>query len=213
MTVAQRSVGTSSPRAKVVLVDDDPLFLNALSRVLRFAGYDVEAFADPQQVLGRAPDDSPCCMVLDLRMPELDGLALMDALVAARVHPHIVFLTGHGDVPTAMTAMKRGAVDFLTKPVNTQDLLDAVACAVTRDAEARATRAALHGAQALLTRLTPREREVCELVAQGKLNKEIASELGPAEKTVKVHRGRALKKLHVSSVAELVRLLDRARAG
>lgn len=211
MTVPQ-SVDTSSSRGKVIVVDDDPLVLTSVSRLLTSAGYDVEIFQDSQRVLARMPDDGPWCTVLDLHMPELDGLALMDALVAARLHPHVVFLTGHGDVPTAMTAMKRGAVDVLTKPVNPKDLLDAVQCALARDAAARAARASFRGVQALLTTLTPREREVCELVAQGKLNKQIASELGPAEKTVKVHRGRALKKLHVNSVAELVRLLDRARA-
>jgi FixJ family two-component response regulator len=197
----------------VLLVDGDPSILHAIPRLLKSVGYDVEVFTNPRQVLARVSDDRASCMVLDLHMPELDGLAVMDALVAAQVHPHIVFLTGHGDVPIAMTAMRRGAVDVLTKPVNEKDLLGAVERAIARDAAARATRASLHGVQALLTTLTPREREVCELVAQGMLNKQIADKLGPAEKTVKVHRGRALKKLHVGSVAELVRLLDRVRAG
>jgi len=213
MPPPQRSIGTSLSRGKVFLVDDDPSILHAISRLLESSGYDIEVFPNPRQILARVWDDSACCMVVDLYMPEIDGFALMDALVEAQVHPHIVFLTGHGDVPTAMTAMKRGAVDFLTKPVARKDLLDAVACAIARDAAARATRASLRGVQALLTTLTPREREVCELVAQGMLNKQIANELGPAEKTVKVHRERALKKLHVGSVAELVRLLDRARGG
>ncbi len=202
----------SLSQGKVFLVDDDSSILNTISRLFKSVEYDVEVFQDPRRLLARVPHDSPCCMVLELRMPELDGLTLMDALVEAQVHPHIVFLTGHGDVPTATAAMKRGAVDFLTKPVNNKDLLDAVERAIARDAAARATRASLREAHALLTTLTPREREVCELVAQGMLNKQIAFELGPAEKTVKIHRERALKKLHVGSVAELVRLLDRARA-
>ncbi|WP_437760082.1 response regulator transcription factor [Sorangium sp. So ce1389] len=193
----------------VFVVDDDPSVLRALERLLRAAGHAVEAYASPGAFLERAPSERPGCAVVDLRMPGLDGIELQEELSRRGCPLPIVFLTGHGDVPSSVRAMKAGAIDFLTKPCDDTDLLAAVARAIERDARARAT---LGEQQALRTRfeaLTPREREVCVRVAQGLLNKQIADELGAAEKTIKVHRGRVMEKLGVESVAELVRLVDR----
>ncbi|WP_437627223.1 response regulator transcription factor [Sorangium sp. So ce1151] len=193
----------------VFVVDDDPSVLRALERLLRAAGHAVEAYASPGAFLERAPSERPGCAVVDLRMPGLDGTELQEELSRRGCPLPIVFLTGHGDVPSSVRAMKAGAIDFLTKPCDDTDLLAAVARAIERDARARAT---LGEQQALRTRfeaLTPREREVCLRVAQGLLNKQIADELGAAEKTIKVHRGRVMEKLGVESVAELVRLVDR----
>ena len=193
----------------VFVVDDDPSVLRALERLLRAAGHAVEAYASPGAFLERAPSERPGCAVIDLRMPGLDGTELQEELSRRGCPLPIVFLTGHGDVPSSVRAMKAGAIDFLTKPCDDTDLLAAVARAIERDARGRA---ALGEQQALRTRfeaLTPREREVCLRVAQGLLNKQIADELGAAEKTIKVHRGRVMEKLGVESVAELVRLVDR----
>ncbi|MGK3963414.1 response regulator transcription factor [Sorangium sp. So ce118] len=193
----------------VFVVDDDPSVLRALERLLRAAGHAVEAYASPGAFLERAPSERPGCAVIDLRMPGLDGIELQEQLSRRGCPLPIVFLTGHGDVPSSVRAMKAGATDFLTKPCDDTDLLAAVARAIERDARARA---ALGEQQALRTRfeaLTPREREVCLRVAQGLMNKQIADELGAAEKTIKVHRGRVMEKLGVESVAELVRLVDR----
>ena len=172
----------------------------------------MEAHASPRAFLERAPADRPGCVVVDLRMPELSGLDLQEELSRRGVSLPLVFLTGHGDVPSSVRAMKAGAIDFLSKPCDDTDLLAAVERALARDAEARAARAEKDAIQALFSALTPREREVCLLVAQGLLNKQIAAELGAAEKTIKVHRGRVMGKLGVESVAELVRLVDRLNA-
>ncbi|WP_438011137.1 response regulator [Sorangium sp. So ce321] len=193
----------------VFVVDDDPSVLRALERLLRAAGHAVEAYASPGAFLERAPSERPGCAVIDLRMPGLDGIELQEQLSRRGCPLPIVFLTGHGDVPSSVRAMKAGAIDFLTKPCDDTDLLAAVARAIERDARGRT---ALGEQQALRTRfeaLTPREREVCLRVAQGLMNKQIADELGAAEKTIKVHRGRVMEKLGVESVAELVRLVDR----
>jgi len=196
----------------VFVVDDDPSVLRSLDRLLRSAGYAVEAYASPRAFLERvqrAPLDGAGCVVLDLRMPDLGGIELQEELAQYGCLLPIVFLTGHGDVSSSVRAMKAGAVDFLTKPCDDTDLIAAVERALARDAEARAAREEKRALQERFEALTPREREVCLLVAQGLLNKQIAAELGTAEKTVKVHRGRVMEKLGVESLAELVRLVDR----
>jgi FixJ family two-component response regulator len=193
----------------VLVVDDDPSVLRALERLLRAAGYAVDGYASPQAFLQRAPRDRPGCVVVDLRMPEIGGIELQEALVQQGCALPIVFLTGHGDVSSSVRAMKAGAIDFLTKPCDDTDLLAAVERALARDAEARAARDEHRAIELRFATLTPREREVCLLVARGLLNKQIAAELGTAEKTVKVHRGRVMTKLGMASLAELVRLVDR----
>jgi FixJ family two-component response regulator len=151
--------------------------------------------------------------VLDLRMPEMSGLELQDALERAGHAIPVIFISGHGDIPAGVKAMKAGAIDFLTKPVQDRDLLQAIEQALARDATARAARAERDAARARMARLTPRERQVCALVATGMLNKQIAAELGTGEKNIKWHRAHVMEKLGVSSVAELVRLVDRAGHG
>ncbi|WP_437319761.1 response regulator transcription factor [Sorangium sp. So ce385] len=193
----------------VFVVDDDPSVLRALERLLRSAGYAVEGYASPEAFLERAPSERPGCVVVDLRMPGLGGLELQDELARRGCPLPVVFLTGHGDVSSSVRAMKAGAVDFLAKPCDDTDLLAAVERAIARDAEARAARGAQQALRTRFEALTPREREVCLRVAQGLLNKQIADELGAAEKTIKVHRGRVMEKLGVETVAELVRLVDR----
>ncbi|KYF69616.1 response regulator transcription factor [Sorangium cellulosum] len=193
----------------VFVVDDDPSVLRALERLLRSAGYAVEAYASPGEFRDRAPSERPGCAVVDLRMPGLGGLELQEELERRGCPLPVVFLTGHGDVPSSVRAMKAGAVDFLTKPCDDTDLLAAVARAIARDAAARAARSEQQALRTRFDALTPREREVCLRVARGLLNKQIADELGAAEKTIKVHRGRVMEKLGVESVAELVRLVDR----
>jgi len=204
MTQAERTV---------FLVDDDPSVLRGLERLLRSAGYVVEAHASSRAFLERAPADRPGCVVVDLRMPEMGGLDLQEELARRGFPLPLVFLTGHGDVPSSVRAMKGGAIDFLTKPCDDTDLLAAVERALARDAEARAARAEKEAVRARFDALTPREREVCLLVARGLLNKQIAAELGAAEKTIKVHRGRVMEKLGAASVADLVRLVDRLHDG
>jgi FixJ family two-component response regulator len=193
----------------VFVVDDDPSVLRALERLLRAAGYAVEAHASPRVFLDGAPSDRPGCVVVDLRMPEISGLELQEELDRRGCRLPLVFLTGHGDISSSVRAMKGGAIDFLTKPCEDTDLLAAVDRALARDVEARAAREEQRAVQARFEVLTPREREVCLLVARGLLNKQIAVDLGTSEKTIKVHRGRVMEKLGVDSVAELVRLVDR----
>lgn len=163
-----------------------------------------ETFASGAELLARAEHDGPSCVVLDMRMPDLDGLELQQALAAREAQ--IVFLTGHGDVPMCAEAMKAGAVDFLTKPVDDEELLAAVARGLARSAEARQASADRAAARARLEALTPREFEVMQRVIAGLLNKQIADDLGAAEKTIKIHRGRVMEKMGVESVAELVRM-------
>jgi FixJ family two-component response regulator len=195
----------------VFVVDDDPSVLRGLERLLRAAEYAVETFASARAFLESAPVDRPGCVVVDLRMPELSGLDLQEELSRRGFPLPLIFLTGHGDVPSSVRAMKGGAVDFLSKPCDETDLLAAVERALARDSEARAARTEGEAVRARFAALTPREHEVCLLVAKGLLNKQIAAELGTSEKTVKVHRGRVMEKLGADSVADLVRLVDRLR--
>lgn len=195
---------------QIFLVDDDARVLKALSRLLRANGFDVQTFASPQEFLQRHDAAIPGCAILDVSMPGLDGLALQEVLACGGDRRPIIFLTGKGDIPTSVRAMKAGAIDFLTKPVDGGTLLDAVARAQTADAEIRQTGAKLAAINAKIATLTPREREVLTHVVAGSLNKQIAAKLGTVEKTIKVHRGRMMEKLGVRMVADLVRLAEKA---
>lgn len=194
----------------VYLVDDDPAVLKGLWRLLRSAGWAVAPFESAQAFLDAAALDVTGCVVLDVSMPGMDGPALQQALADRGSILAIIFLTGRGDLSTGVNAMKTGAVDFLSKPVDEQVLLDAVLLAIERSRDANRNRLELAKVRQRLATLTPREREVLDLVVAGKLNKQIAAELGTVEKTIKVHRARVMEKMKASSLAELVRLADRA---
>jgi FixJ family two-component response regulator len=199
-----------TPSPTVFIVDDDAAVLKSLTRLLRSARLNVMAFGSPQEFLERHDPRAPGCLVLDLAMPGLNGLELQAALTVKGSAIPIIFLTGHGNIPASVQAMKRGALDFLTKPVNDDDLLKAVQAAIEKDRLARIARAELEDIQARLDSLTPREREVLTHVVSGQLNKQTAADLGTVEKTIKVHRGRVMEKMKVHSVAELVHLAERA---
>jgi FixJ family two-component response regulator len=194
----------------VFVVDDEPAVLKSLSRLLCSSGLRVATFDSPLEFLDRYDPNLPGCLVLDLDMPQLNGLELQQALVTRGHEPYIVFLTGRGDIPKSVQAMKGGAVDFLTKPVNDDDLLEAVRIATEKDFRRRQARVQLAEIRQRIATLSPREREVMEHLITGQLNKQIAADLGIAEKTVKVHRARVMGKMKVQSVAELVHLIDRA---
>ena len=191
----------------VFVIDDDAPIRRALGRLLRSVGYSHECFPSASAFLARLPA-VPACVVLDYRMPGLNGLELQNALTAAGRHESIIFITGHGDIPTCANAMKAGAIDFLPKPFRDEDLLNAIARSLRLAERILRQRAERSRIQALVDNLTPREREVLELVVLGKLNKQIAAKLGASEKTIKVHRGRVMQKMQVFSVAELVRLTE-----
>jgi FixJ family two-component response regulator len=203
----------SEASATVFLVDDDASVLRALARLLRAAGHVVRSYQSPRAFLAEHDSGVPGCAVLDLSMPEVDGLALQAVLAAGPVPRPVIFLTGAADVPTSVRAMKAGAVDFLTKPVDQAALLAAVGQATAADREAREARAGVAAASARVDALTPREREVLALVVAGRLNKQIAHTLGTSLKTVKVHRGRMMAKMGVQTVADLVRAAEAAGIG
>jgi FixJ family two-component response regulator len=207
--------GSTAPaaRARVYIVDDDEVLLGTLARVLLRAGHDVETYATPRAFLDRARPEPTSCVLLDIQMPGLSGLELQDLLARERAAPAVVFMSAHVDVPAAVRAMKGGAVDLLQKPFEKAELLEAVGVALRRSAERAALQAARATALDHLARLTRRERQVCELVATGRRSRDIAAELGLAETTVSLYRARVMKKLGVSSVAELVVLVERAGAG
>ena len=192
----------------VFLVDDDASVRKSLARLVKTAGYEAELFASVRDFLARAPYDGPCCLVLDVRMPGLTGLDLQEALRVAGQRLAIVFITGHRDVPASVKAMKAGAVDFLTKPVDAETLLAAIRQAVARTITDRRRQARVAEVRDRMATLTPREAAVFALVVTGMLNKQIGAELGIAEKTVKVHRARVMEKMQAGSLAELVRLAD-----
>ncbi len=200
----------NAPVQTVYVVDDDDSVRRSLCRLLEAASIPVVEFASATEFLDSNTSHSAGCMLLDLSMPGFSGLQLQEILVRTDRTLPIIFLTGRGDVPSSVRAMKSGAVDFLIKPVPTVQLIAAIRTAFARDQAARAIRAEQTEMRRRLSRLTPREVEVVRLVARGLLNKQIASELGTVEKTVKVHRARALTKLEINSVADLVRLLERA---
>ncbi len=194
----------------VFLVDDDTGVLKALSRLLRAQGYDVQSYSSPQAFLASHDPNIPGCAVVDVSMPDLNGLELQQVLTTHGAQRPLVFITGKGDIPTSVRAMKAGAVDFLTKPVSDSDLLNAIERAKEQDAKARLLQAEFDSIQAKLARLTAREREVLAHVVAGRLNKQIAGDLGTVEKTIKVHRSRMMEKLGVRTVADLVRLAEKA---
>jgi FixJ family two-component response regulator len=192
--------------AIVFVVDDDPSVRRSLKRLIRSAGFTVESFASAQEFLDRPRPDIPGCLVLDIHMPGVSGLDLQDELGAAEVNLPVIFLTGYGTVPASVRAMKAGASDFLEKPVDDGALVDAIHQAVERNRRARLEQTEIREIQGRVESLSPREREVLGLLLTGMLNKQIASELGTTEKTIKVHRGRVMEKMQAGSMAELVRL-------
>ncbi len=197
--------------SRVFLIDDDASVRKGVSRLLRSAGYKNEAFVSASDFLAREQHPGPACLIVDVQMPGLNGMDLQTALIQRRREEQLVFITGHGDISMCAQAMKSGAVDFLPKPFRDNELLQCVERALVRSAEQRRRGAERAAARRLLDSLTPREFEVMQLVITGMLNKQIAGELGTQEKTIKVHRGRVMKKLGVPSVAELVRLVEKAR--
>ena len=194
----------------VFVVDDEPSVRKSLTRVLEASGYVVEAFASGREFLARGPHPGPCCLLLDVKMPGLSGLKLQERLVAGGRRMSIVFVTGHVDVPKSVQAMKGGAVDLLTKPVDAKDLIAAIQRALAKDAEDRTAETRVAEIRQRVKLMTSRQMEVFALVVTGMLNKQIASALDIGEKTVKVHRGHVMEKMRAGSVAELVRLADRA---
>jgi FixJ family two-component response regulator len=194
----------------VFIVDDDARVIKALSRVMRVKGYDVRSYTSPQEFLAHHDATVPGCAVFDVSMPDLDGLKLQQALTAEGSHRPVIFITGKGDIPTSVRAMKAGAVDFLTKPVSNADLLGAIARAEVQDTKSRRSHAELASIQARIATLTPREREVLTHVVAGRLNKQIAYALGTVEKTIKFHRSGIMKKLGVQTIADLVRMVEKA---
>jgi len=194
----------------VFAIDDDASVRKGLKRLLRSAGYKSEIFESASDFLERDQHAGPACVILDVRMPALNGMDLQETLIQRRRDEQLVFITGHGDISMCAQAMKAGAVDFLPKPFRADELLHCVERALIRSTEQRRRSTEKNKARHLLALLTPREFEVMQLVTTGMLNKQIAGELGTAEKTVKVHRGRMMQKLRVSSVAGLVRLVEKA---
>jgi FixJ family two-component response regulator len=192
----------------VFVIDDDASVRNALKELFESVGLKVSPFKSPKQFLGYTIPDASCCIILDVRMPEMSGLKLQAELSKAEVQVPVVFLTAHGDVEMAVAAMKAGAVDFLVKPFRTQDLLDAVFAALEHDHARRALQESISTLLECFNALSVREKEVLSRVAVGRLNKQIAAELGISEVMVKVHRAHGMRKMHAKSVAELVRMTE-----
>ena len=194
--------------AIVFVVDDDPSMRKALTNLFRSVGLRAEVFGSAREFLESELLDVASCLVLDIRLPGLSGLDFQTELAKANIHIPIIFMTGHGDIPMTVRAMKGGAVDFLTKPFRDQDMLDAVVTAIERDRKRREADKIVGSLQTLLETLTPREREVLALVASGLMNKQVAAELGLAEITVKIHRGHIMKKMGARSLADLIRTAE-----
>ena len=195
--------------ATVYVVDDDPSVRAGLSRLLQSMGLTVKTFASAREFLEQAVSEEPGCLIVDLRMPAMSGLELQEQLMTRNLNLPVIFLTGYGTVPASVRAMKRGAVDFLEKPVDDQVLLDAIYQALEKDRGNRHKQAEAKAIQDRLTSLTPREYEVLTLIITGMINKQAASELGTTEKTIKVHRARIMEKMHCESLAQLVRIAEK----
>jgi FixJ family two-component response regulator len=193
----------------VFVVDDDPAVRTALQRLIRSVGIDVQTFASAQDFLRASRLQVPACVVLDVRLPDLSGLNVQEKLAEAKLDLPIVFITGHGDIPMSVRAMKGGALEFLTKPLKEQDLLEAIQRGIEQNRRLLAHRAELSELRHRYDSLTPREREVLPLVTSGLLNKQIAGELGASEKTIKVHRGQVMQKMKAESVPHLVRMAEK----
>jgi len=195
--------------ATVAVIDDDPDIREALRGLLRSVGLGVELFGSVQEFLAAFQRERPGCLVLDVRLPGRSGLDLQEELARADIHFPVIFISGHADVPMSVRAMKAGAIEFLTKPVRDQDLLDAIQLAIAKDRARRKQEATLERLRADFDTLTPREREVMVMVVAGRLNKQIAGDLQLSEATVKAHRSQAMRKMRARSLAELVRMADK----
>jgi FixJ family two-component response regulator len=210
--VSERRSSTSEPASAdepiVYVVDDDDLMGKGLARLFRSVGLQVQVFGSAPELLRSKLAETASCLVLDIRLPGLSGLELQTELTKADIHIPIIFITGHGDIPMSVKAMKSGAVDFLEKPFREQDMLDAVALAIERDRKRREGEKTLSSLQARFDSLTPRERDVIGFVTSGMMNKQIAAEMDLSEVTVKVHRGHIMKKMNARSLAALVRMAD-----
>jgi len=200
----------TAPSPFVFVIDDDESVRRGLKRLLRSANYESEVFKSASDFLARPPHPGPACVIVDVQMPGINGIDFQQALIQRRREEQLVFITGHGNIPMCARVMKAGAVDFLPKPFKSQELLKCIEDALHRSAEQRRCAAERNETRRLLDLLTPREFEVMQLVIRGMLNKQVGGELGVAEKTVKVHRGRLMQKLGVVSVAELVQLVQKA---
>jgi len=206
-----RDGGMKEPEPIVFIIDDDGMVREGLQSLVKSVGLRVETFASAPEFLAAKRPDAPACLVLDVRMPGLSGLELQQKLGVENIQIPIIFITGHGDIPMSVRAMKEGAHEFLTKPIRGQDLLDAVQKAIASDRRQRKERAELNEIRARFDSLTPREKEVLELVVRGLLNKQIADELGMSELTVKTHRAHVMEKTKAESLAHLVRMAERLR--
>jgi FixJ family two-component response regulator len=206
--VTERSRSSHEPASMrepvVFVVEDDESVRRALTNLFQSVGLEVELFGSASEMLENRLPDVASCLVLDVRLPGLSGLDFQTELARAKIHIPIIFMTGHGDIPMTVKAMKGGAVDFLTKPFRDQDMLDAVLAAIEQDRKRRETDKKIANFQALLETLTPREREIFSMVSSGLMNKQIAAELGLAEITVKIHRGHIMKKMGAKSLLDLV---------
>jgi FixJ family two-component response regulator len=196
----------------VIVIDDDPHVRRALSRLLSSYGYNVRTYASAKEFLAEPGPAVPACLILDLKMPDISGLDVQEVLAQNGQHMPVVFVSGQADVTESVRAMKAGAIDFLTKPFDAEQLVAAVQTAFKRSQKAEQERVALRQDQEAFDKLTPREREVCVRIAQGLLNKQVGFELGTTEKTVKAQRARVMQKLGAGSLADVVRLVERLRA-
>jgi FixJ family two-component response regulator len=200
------------PEPIVFVLDDDRMIREGLQSLIRSVGLRVETFASARDFLSAKLPDAPSCLVLDVRMPDVSGLDLQRKLNDANIHIPLIFITGHGDIPMSVRAMKEGAQEFLTKPVRGQDLLDAIQKAVERDRSQRKEHAEMADVRARFDSLTPREKEVLDLVVAGLLNKQIADELGTSELTIKTHRAHVMEKTAADSLAHLVRMAEKLKS-